>query len=123
MDVERLRGLPPLEGVSEAGLERVAARAADVSREAGQVLALPDDPGSGMYVIREGTDIYRGAVNIAARISGLTAPGEVVVSATVRELARTSAEVAFEDRGERELRGVGEPVRVFAVRAEDETAS
>jgi voltage-gated potassium channel len=55
MDVERLRGLPPLEGVSEAGLERVAACAADVSREAGQVLALPDDPGSGMYVIREGT--------------------------------------------------------------------
>jgi voltage-gated potassium channel len=55
MDVERLRGLPPLEGVSEAGLERVAACAADISREAGQVLALPDDPGSGMYVIREGT--------------------------------------------------------------------
>ena len=55
MDVERLRGLPPLEGVSEAGLERVAACAADLSREAGQVLALPDDPGSGMYVIREGT--------------------------------------------------------------------
>ena len=55
MDVEHLRGLPPLEGVSEAGLERVAACAADVSREAGQVLALPDDPGSGMYVIREGT--------------------------------------------------------------------
>ena len=55
MDVDHLRGLPPLEGVSEAGLERVAACAADVSREAGQVLALPDDPGSGMYVIREGT--------------------------------------------------------------------
>src|SRR6185312_6805867 len=55
MDVEHLRGLPPLEGVSEAGLERVAACAADISREAGQVLALPDDPGSGMYVIREGT--------------------------------------------------------------------
>ena len=55
MDVEHLRGLPPLEGVSEAGLERVAACAADLSREAGQVLALPEDPGSGMYVIREGT--------------------------------------------------------------------
>src|SRR6185503_537967 len=55
MDVEHLRGLPPLEGVSEAGLERVAACAADISLEAGQVLALPDDPGSGMYVIREGT--------------------------------------------------------------------
>jgi CRP-like cAMP-binding protein len=55
MDVEQLRGLPPFDGVSEAGLERVAACAAELERDAGQVLALPDDPGSGMYVIREGT--------------------------------------------------------------------
>ena len=55
MDVEQLRGLPPLDGISKAGLERVAASAAELSREAGQVLALPDDPGQGMYVIREGT--------------------------------------------------------------------
>jgi CRP-like cAMP-binding protein len=55
MDVEQLRGLPPLEGVSEAGLQRVAACAAELDCESGQVLALPDDPGSGMFVIREGT--------------------------------------------------------------------
>ena len=55
MDVGQLRGLPPLDGISEEGLARVAACAAEVTREAGQVLALPDDPGSGMYVIREGT--------------------------------------------------------------------
>jgi len=55
MDVEHLSGLPPLDGISEEGLARIAACAAEVSREAGQVLALPDDPGSGMYMIREGT--------------------------------------------------------------------
>jgi len=55
MDVEQLRGLPPLDGISDEGLTRIAACAAEVTREAGQVLALPDDPGSGMYVIREGT--------------------------------------------------------------------
>ena len=55
MEIHTLRGLPPLDGVSEAGLERVAACAAEVDCAAGQVLALPDDPGSGMYVIREGT--------------------------------------------------------------------
>jgi CRP-like cAMP-binding protein len=54
MDVEELRGLPPLVGMTEQGLERVAACAAELSREAGQVLALPDDPGSGMYIICEG---------------------------------------------------------------------
>jgi class 3 adenylate cyclase len=38
------------------------------------------------------------------------------VSATIRELARTSAGEAFEDRGEWEMKGIGEPIRVFAVR-------
>jgi len=72
-------------------------------------------------VTREGDpdgrdNVYGGAVNIAARISGLSAPGEVLVSDTVRSLARTSAGVRFEDRGEQALKGVGEPVRVWAVR-------
>jgi len=45
----------------------------------------------------------------------VSAPGEVLVSDTVRSLARTSAGVAFEDRGEQALKGVGEPVRMWAV--------
>jgi class 3 adenylate cyclase len=40
----------------------------------------------------------------------------VLVSETVRSLARTSAGVTFEDGGEQSLKGVGEPVRVWAVR-------
>jgi len=67
-------------------------------------------------VIREEGNVYGGAVNIAARISGLSAPGEVLVSQTVRDLARTSAGVTFEDRGERTMKGVGEAVRVYAVK-------
>jgi len=66
-------------------------------------------------VIREENNVYGGAVNIASRISGLSAPGEVLVSDTVRSLARTSAGVRFEDRGEQALKGVGETVRVWAV--------
>ncbi len=67
-------------------------------------------------VIREENNVYGGAVNIASRISGLSAPGEVLVSETVRSLARTSAGVVFEDRGEQALKGIEEPVRVWAVR-------
>ena len=66
-------------------------------------------------VIREDNNVYGGAVNIASRISGLSAPGEVLVSDIVRGLARTSAGAQFEDRGEQALKGVGEPVRVWAV--------
>jgi class 3 adenylate cyclase/pimeloyl-ACP methyl ester carboxylesterase len=67
-------------------------------------------------ITREGGDVYGGAVNIASRICDLCEPGEVLVSQTVRDLARTSAGVSFDDRGEHELKGITDPVRVFAVR-------
>lgn len=66
-------------------------------------------------VIREANNVFGGAVNIASRISGLSEPGEVLVSDIVRGLARTSASVIFEDRGEHALKGVGDPQRVYAV--------
>jgi class 3 adenylate cyclase/pimeloyl-ACP methyl ester carboxylesterase len=93
----------------KAGLPlHLGVHAGDVSRE--------KDP--------DGRDnVYGGAVNIASRISGLSAPGEVLVSDIVRGLARTSAGVAFEDRGEQALKGVGEPVRVWAVVQERVTGS
>ena len=67
-------------------------------------------------VIREGGNVFGGAVNVAARVSALSEPGEVLVSHTVRDLARTSSNVTFEDRGEYELKGVSDALRVFAVR-------
>jgi class 3 adenylate cyclase len=67
-------------------------------------------------VIREDGNVFGGAVNIAARICGLSAPGEILVSDVVRGMGRSSAGVEFEDRGEQEMKGVGEPVRVYAVR-------
>ncbi len=41
---------------------------------------------------------------------------ETLVPDIVPDLARTSAGVAFEDRGEHELKGIPEPQRLFAVR-------
>ncbi len=61
--------------------------------------------------------MYGGAVNIAARIAGASEPGQLLVSDTVRGLARTSAGVVFDDRGEHSLKGIEEPQRLFAVRA------
>ena len=55
MTVDELRALPFFAGVSDAGLERMAECAAELERDPGQVIALPGDPGSGMFVIREGT--------------------------------------------------------------------
>jgi len=52
---DELRAVPLFDELSEAGLERLAAAGAPIECEPGQVLALPGDPGSGMYVILEGT--------------------------------------------------------------------
>ncbi|MCH8161026.1 MAG: adenylate/guanylate cyclase domain-containing protein, partial [Chloroflexi bacterium] len=49
------------------------------------------------------------------RLSDAAVPGETLVSGTVRDLARTSAGVSFEDKGERDLKGVSDAVRVWAV--------
>jgi class 3 adenylate cyclase len=54
------------------------------------------------------------AVHIGARVSALAAPGEVLVSGTVKDLVVGSG-ISFEDRGEHELRGVPDRWRLWAV--------
>lgn len=54
------------------------------------------------------------AVHIGARVSGLAAPGEVLVSSTVRDLIVGSGRT-LADRGEHDLKGVPGTWRVFAV--------
>jgi class 3 adenylate cyclase len=48
-------------------------------------------------------------------VAAASSAGETLVSGTVRDLARTSAGVTFEDRGEQALKGIEEPQRLFAV--------
>jgi CRP-like cAMP-binding protein len=54
MKVDELNDIPLLAGVSELGLARLEGCSAEFLAEPGQVLALEDDPGSGMFVICEG---------------------------------------------------------------------
>ena len=54
------------------------------------------------------------AVSIGARISSLAAPGEVLVSSTVKDLVAGSG-IQFDDRGEHQLKGVPDAWRLFAV--------
>ena len=53
-------------------------------------------------------------VSAGARVAALAAPGEVLVSSTVKDLVGGS-EIEFDDRGEHELKGVG-PWRLYAVK-------
>jgi len=54
------------------------------------------------------------AVSIGARISSLAGPGDVLVSSTVKDLVAGSG-LRFEDRGERELKGIADAWHLFAL--------
>ena len=53
------------------------------------------------------------AVHVGARVMSLGGAGDVLVSATTRDLVAGSG-LEFEDRGEHELKGIEGPRRVFA---------
>ena len=55
MTVDELRSILLFADASDAGLERVAAASGEMTCAAGQIVALEGDPGSGMFVIVDGT--------------------------------------------------------------------
>jgi class 3 adenylate cyclase len=62
----------------------------------------------------EDDDVFGEAVNIAARVEELTPPGEIYLTGVVY-LSMNKTEVAAEHIGERMLKGVPEPTRLFRV--------
>src|SRR5262245_36884503 len=68
----------------------------------------------GPAVERDG-DYFGATVNLAARVSGAAAGGEVLVSGSTAALAPDLPGVVYESRGRHELRNVSEPVELFAV--------
>jgi TolB-like protein/class 3 adenylate cyclase len=60
-------------------------------------------------------------VNIASRIHQIALPGEIVVTGAVRDFVWNKMAVAFADLGERELKNISRPIRVY--RVEPSTAS
>ena len=66
-------------------------------------------------VIVDGDDLYGDGVNIAARIEGLAEPGAVFVSNTVRDQVRDRLPFSLDDLGERRVKNIARPVRVYRV--------
>lgn len=61
-----------------------------------------------------GDDVGGIAVHIGARIAGLADAGQVLVSSTVKDLV-TGSGINFTEVGVRQLKGVPDPWRLFAV--------
>jgi adenylate cyclase len=64
-------------------------------------------------VATDGERLYGDGVNIAARIERLAEAGGVAVSAEVHGQIRGRLGVGFEDLGEREIKNIPQPVRVY----------
>src|SRR5262249_25516073 len=89
-----------------------ASRAHDRARRVGLRLHVGLHAGD---VIRSATNVYGGTVNIAARVCFYAAPGETLVSETVRSLAQAPAAIEFADHGLHQLKGITDPHRLSAV--------
>jgi adenylate cyclase len=68
-------------------------------------------------VIVEGTDLYGDGVNIAARLETVAEPGRICVSETVVNHVKNKTPVAFEDLGEKTMKNIADPVRVYRIAA------
>ncbi len=66
-------------------------------------------------VIIECRDVYGHGVNLATRLAGLAGPGEIVVSARVREQLTPVLDADVEDLGECFLKHVQHPVRAYRI--------
>src|SRR5215831_18776778 len=69
-------------------------------------------------VIVEQHDIFGDGVNVAARLEAMSEPGGLCISRMVRDQIRDKFPYVFEDLGEKSVKNIARPVRVYALRPE-----
>ena len=67
-------------------------------------------------IIIDGDDIFGDGVNIAARVENECEPGGVCLSDDVYRHVRNKSSFEFDDLGERTLKNIDRPIRLYAVR-------
>jgi adenylate cyclase len=66
-------------------------------------------------VIVEGEDILGDGVNVAARLESIAPIGGITVSQSVRDHVGNRLDLVFEDMGERRLKNIERPIRVYSI--------
>ena len=74
-------------------------------------------------IIVDDDDIYGDGVNVAARVENECDPGGVCLSGSAFEQVRGKTEFAFDDLGEKSLKNIDRPVRLYAARRAGEKAA
>jgi adenylate cyclase len=65
-------------------------------------------------VIHDGERLYGDGINIAARLESIALPGGICISGKVHEEVRGKVPSSFNDWGDRHLKNISAPVRVFS---------
>ncbi len=66
-------------------------------------------------VIVEPDDVYGDGVNIATRIEGIAEPGQVYISGAIYEQIKHKIVCGYESLGDRKVKNITDPVRVYRV--------
>jgi formylglycine-generating enzyme required for sulfatase activity/class 3 adenylate cyclase len=66
-------------------------------------------------VIIEATDIYGDGVNIASRLESIANPGEVFISGGIYEQVKYKVVCGYESLGDRKVKNIADPIRVYRV--------
>jgi adenylate cyclase len=74
-------------------------------------------------IIIDGDDIFGDGVNVAARVENECEPGGVCVSGNAFEQIRGKTNFTFDDLGEKALKNIERPVRLYAVRGATSAAT
>ena len=66
-------------------------------------------------VIIEATDVYGDGVNVASRLEGLAEPGQVYISGAIYEQIKNKLVCGYELLGDRKVKNIADPIRVYRV--------
>jgi adenylate cyclase len=89
-------------------------RLADATADSNHKLELRIGINSGDVIVDE-HDVYGNSVNIASRLEGLAEPGGIYVTETVREQLLGHPDLRLRGLGERRVKNIDRPIRVYRV--------
>jgi len=92
----------------------MAERNQDVPAERRQIFRIGLHLGD---VIASDDDVFGDTVNVAARLQGVAEPGAIVLSVAVYEQVRDKLALPFRDLGDRSVKNIDRPIRVYSLDA------
>ncbi len=73
-------------------------------------------------VIYDEKRIFGDGINVAARLESIADPGGIYVSGKVHDELRGKTDFAYDDLGDRQLKNIAQPVRVYGIRLGEASA-